>query len=162
MMEKKPLRIRPSVLSDCRAIGSAMREADRREIAAIGHTDPVRCLEQALALGGECLTGCGGQVPMAMFGTVAEAAMSDRAVIWMLGTPLLRCYARELLTVSRAYLEGQPYECLYNRVDSRYEESIRWLKRCGFCFFPERDCWFSGVRFLYFERRRKACVNRSV
>lgn len=152
------LIIRPSRIDDAYFVGRDLREGDRREILLHGHDDPVALLARSREISSVCWTGCDGDTPMSMFGAVPDSAMGDRACVWMLGTPLLRRHSIDMVKVTRRFFAGQlrDREVLYNFVDSRYTEAIRWLKLCGANFIPARDQMASGVRVCYFEVKKGA------
>ncbi len=154
MIIKPEISIRYAAPDDAELIAARLREEDRAECAALGFVDPAAMMKSAIgAPASETLVVLRYDRPIAIFGIQPETLASSRALVWFLRTDELSGYPREILTVTRRYFVAKlmSYSVLYNYVDSRYRRSVKYLRLCGVRFMPERDRFFSGVRFHYFE-----------
>ena len=96
-------------------------------------------------------------VPVCMFGLNPDSLLGDKAKIWMLATDELktiqRRFARHSKEVVREYLEDYPL--LYNYIDVRNTESIKWLKWLGAKMLHAVPYGINGESFFYFEFSNK-------
>lgn len=128
---------RESTLGDVVFVAENLREADRREIEAHGHTSTLPPLLEGYRLSHPCQTMVGrdGQ-PFGLFGAIPDPSEPIRAAVWMMATPQLE---QEALAFARGSLRivnewNRQYPLLFNFVDSRNEVHIKWLKWLGFVF----------------------------
>jgi len=108
---------------------------DAQEVWASDRATPLEALIYPLTKqGGRNYTGLSPEgEPMCMFGT-HPAEMEGYGVIWFLGSDELKKYK---YLVVKMCLEIVPklahgYKVLYNFVDKRHKQAIKWLKILGF------------------------------
>jgi len=137
-----------------------LREADRREIAAMSGEACVDALMRGLE-GDVCLTALTGEGnPMLMFG-VAPSPHPGAGYVWLLGTDQIKRYVRVFLDLAPAYIDSlhDIYPLLHNYVDARNEVHIRWLRWLGCTFIQTHDRMGVQERpFHEFVRIRKINV----
>lgn len=123
-----------ATLTHARFLATDMREADVREVEAMGFT-PYGALVRSITLsGGECWTILmDGDV--AAIGGVASFGLLQRAgVPWVLTGKIVDRKRKTFFKVTTQAVEviRKRYAYLTNVVDSRYTTAIRWLERLGF------------------------------
>ena len=95
--------------------------------------------------------------PAAIFGVRKASVMSDYGLIWLLMTEETQKHrvtiGRETKTRLKQIL--RKYTMLYNHVDAKNEEIIKWLKWLGADMKPVNYGIFNLPHY-YFEFRRKA------
>ena len=126
------LLVREATLEDARLVGEHLREADRREVTALG----LRPLDAATLsfLGSDiCLAGCIDGVPAMLFGAGASL-LSDTAAAWALGTDACNRAPVAMVKFGRRAVREflKLYPALENYCDARYAKSHRWLELLGF------------------------------
>jgi len=124
-----------------------MREADRIEIACMGH-EPKESLLTSFEQDDVTLTAIDkDNVPFAMFGVGQVAGM---AYIWLLGTDALLDNSYNFIKASRKYVQlfTEPYGCVFNFVHKDNELALRWLRFCGAKFIRKHE--FSSQPFYEF------------
>lgn len=79
--------------------------------------------------------------------------LTTSGVPWLLGTNAVRRFPKALMQVSRAYLADvrERYSMLFNYVDARNTESLRYLKALGFEFDPAQPYGVNGEPFHRFS-----------
>ena len=124
--------VRPATMEDAIHVATNLRDADRSELAGLGHT-PFQVIlgylfcDESIAFTnheGE-VAGIGGFIPDNEGG----------AYVWVLCTPALERMGYTFLRRARQYLEelANPYyEYLYALCDSRNKLHHRFLKHMGF------------------------------
>ncbi len=127
--------VRHSTVSDAYDLGTRLREADVREIAATQlYKDPTDALMQGLLQSKDCWTITEPETnrPLAMFGVMPEEMLYTP--VWLLGTHDIEKYATRFLRVSRRALNRfvTYYGVIGNYVDVRNEVHIHWLEWNGF------------------------------
>lgn len=143
--------LRPVTVDDIKHVAENMRPADRDECEAAAGASPelalwfsVRSSEQAYTL----VTPEGGIAGIC--GIAPGVGARDR-MVWMLGTPELERNARLFVRESRKWLDGLPY-LLWNRVDSRNEKHIKWLRSIGSTFHDTTRSLYTGTTLISFTR----------
>ncbi|AHE52569.1 hypothetical protein [Sphingomonas sanxanigenens] len=144
------VRIVPARPRHVRRIAQAMRDADRRECAAIG-LDPRAALRRGLAGSALCRTALVDGEPEAMFGLVVRSAVAGEGMPWLLGTDRVMAQGRALLALGPgAIAEMQAVTPrLANRVAVENGRAIRLLRRWGFVV-EDTAREVGGVMFLPF------------
>jgi len=124
--------IRNSVVADVEPIASKMRALDRNEVWASHHKMPLNALMDGYKKSTLCFTVEYQGEPCAMFGTVPQDFLSDKASIWLLASDRLCECRKKLLRYDRKFIQYMlaHYSHLSNFVDIRNADSIRWLKWC--------------------------------
>jgi|TARA_Y100000310_G_scaffold171987_2_gene172106 hypothetical protein len=93
---------------------------------------------------------------IAIVGLQPHSVLSDKASPWLLTTEEVKRHPRELLRLSRQFLERwiQQYSLLENYIDSRYEPSLRWARKVGFTVEEPQPYGPYGEFFNRIEIRR--------
>lgn len=123
------------------AIAANPRQADVDELWISSRTRMVDALLHGMERSTAPLTAMHKGQPVAMLGVVPFSILSGIGVVWMLGSAALdrpSCQ-KDLLRTSRPQVDlwrEQYPALLYNFVDSRNAQAIRWLKWLGFQFLP--------------------------
>ena len=140
----------PASRAHVRRIANRMREDDRIECEAFGHS-PVEALRLGLLGSNWALTGM-QDGPQAMMGVAPVNALEGIGRPWMLGTDAIYGCARSLLSDGPAViaLMHRRYRRLENVVSERNERAIRMLKRWGFEIGGKLEV--GGVMFRHFWR----------
>ena len=138
--------VRKSVKSDIQFLADHIRIEDKREIEALG-CNAFKAFEYGHKAGS--YTGLYHGVPMAMFGTYKQVLLSDNACIWMLGTRDIDNCSREMLTITRKYIDYElnNHKELFNYVDARYKKALKWLRVLGFSFSEPLKAGINGEIF---------------
>ena len=121
---------RPVQAGDAEALAASMRDADVAEVLASGFSDPLQALRLSLEASGFAFAvELGGQ--LACLGGVQNT--QPDSTVWLLTGAAVdrhrRAFWMESKRVIRALLAGR--SPLVNRIDSRYQESLRWARRLG-------------------------------
>ena len=130
-----------AVESDIDYIAPRMREADLKEIEAVGIPDPHEALRSSY-YGSKplCYTGIGCGVPIAMMGVVPSTDNPRWGNIWLLGTDdITDTVPISFLKWTRKFFPVmiEPYDLVFNLVDKRNTVHIKWIKWLGFAFLRE-------------------------
>lgn len=116
-----------------------MREADRQEVWAGACTTPLKALKHGYVYSAECFTiyRVADGLPVAMFGYTRYDALCGG--IWLLGSKELENHAIRFLKESDYWLNHihSKVPLLFNVVDKRNKEHIRWIEWLGFKFIRE-------------------------
>lgn len=128
---------RPATADDIAFLAPRLREADVQEIGVMnpGKT-PLQILERAESISDLCrVLECDGK-PVCIFGT---AFHPTGGVIWMVGTDEVKRFAHDVLRHGRLFIREMRglYPRLFNLVDARHVESIKFLHWLGFQFQGE-------------------------
>jgi hypothetical protein len=110
-----------------------MRDIDRREAEASGHTAK-QALRAGLIRSSHAWTALVNDRPEAMFGVVIESALGGEAVPWFLGTDEVYRHPREMLMWGPGMIDRlhDSRFTLRNLVSSENRRAIRLLKKWGF------------------------------
>lgn len=137
------------------AIAANPREADVDELWISSRTRPLDALLHGMQRSTAPLTAMHDGEPVAMLGVVPFSILSGMGVVWMLGSEKLDRLScqRDLLRTSRpqvALWREQFPSLLFNYVDQRNHQAIRWLKWLGFTFLPPVPYGPDGALFIPF------------
>lgn len=154
------IAFRQTVPDDVFVIARDLREADRRELEALrGKAVNVPlALAKAVRQSSHAWTAESAGAPVALFGVAPISLLEGIASPWLLGTDRVRFFARSLIRSGRWYADYMRAiypTLLYNYVDARNADSVRWLKRLGFNIHPPEAHGVSGLPFHRFEMRSK-------
>mgnify|MGYP003133692463 CR=1 FL=1 len=134
------VEIRKSEWSDANALAPKLRKADKEEmIAVLGEkVDPVAALRYGIGVSYYPFTGLINGEIVCIFGAVAETHDHIGAV-WLMGSDDITRHKMAFLRQSRVCLGRlfEPFALLWNCVDKRNTQHIRWLKWLGFSFLRE-------------------------
>ncbi len=149
--EKGKVVVRDSVPWDVEHFGN-MREADKAEIWAEGHYEPDFALRESIRNSLISLTFLNDGKIVAMFGIVPETFLSKKAQVWMLSTDEIYSVKIRFLKISRFIIEKflKFYPILWNFVDARYAETIRWLEWSGAKVYDPVSYGVDAMPFRFF------------
>ena len=124
--------VRPATVADCRALFPLLRECDRREIELATGDSTVQVLLDSLESSEEAWVGIGDQGEL--LGIYGVARIGDMGGPWMLATPDVYRYSKELVRDGREWVKGilPRYSMLFNFVHEDNTRSIAWLRKLGF------------------------------
>ena len=144
--------IRKAVPSDIVALKDRLREADREEIIAAGNSSVQEALEQSFNRSEICLCVEQDSVVSALFGVVPDTLLGASANVWFLGSPEMRKIKKSFVKYSRFFIKEwlNRWPTLWNVVDGRYCDSLKWLMSCG-AKFTKQPLVLNGVDFYLFR-----------
>lgn len=153
------IEIVKACLWDCSSLAGTLREADRKELAAISKGTPLASLQRCVSHSDkawavrEIKTGR----TLAVFGIREHPNAEGYGIIWMLGSRHLKHYRRELLTVSPGWIEEfhEDYHTLTNCVHAENTAHIRWLKWLGCSFGDKFIGGINGEEFIPFVHEKE-------
>lgn len=130
----KSVEIRKSELSDIVPIALRMRNADKKEIWDSHRFKPYQALLRGMKNLGSCWTILGDDMPEGMMGVSKGSLLSNRGIIWLLGTDVLTKDRRLFVKVSKKVFDGMldGFDYVENYVSTENEISLRWIERLGF------------------------------
>jgi hypothetical protein len=154
------LTVRPARRSEAVWLGERLREEDAREVQASTGRLPSEVLPVSLALSPDCYTvrldvkGRPAFDPCAIFGCAPSRDVLGAGVIWLLCSDEIRHAPLSLLREARSWVDhfAMMYPAgLYNYVDTRNHQHVRWLKLLGFTFYER--VMRNGVEFVLAYRK---------
>jgi hypothetical protein len=146
----------PAQLDDAVLLAQNLRDSDRAEMRAYGHTDSDevalrRCVATSVLawsayIDGElaCILGVS---PLSMVSGIGSP--------WMMGTPVLDAHSRILVRMTPEYIARmlKAFPHLVNFVHTKNRTSVRWLRRLGFTLHEAMPYGALGEPFHKFEMR---------
>jgi hypothetical protein len=132
-------------------IASRMREWDRIEARAMGHT-PAQALRLGMAASVDCYTVMIDGEPEGMIGMVPRNILEGEGAPWLLGSEAIPNNPRALMVLSRRLIAiwRDSLPKLGNLVAAENVRAIRYLRRLGFRLGDERVS-IGGVDFVRFD-----------
>ena len=135
-----------------------MREEEIREIYAASGEGPYSAISQALQVSEEAHAAVDDDgTLLAITGVIPWSGLWVRttAVPWLLTTQALPSRPRNLLRGTKIFVDKwkDTFPVLFNHVDARYEQSVRWAKWAGFTVHPAVPYGFLGLPFHKIEIR---------
>lgn len=111
-----------------------LRDADREEMRALGHTNTMEIITESVAASGKAWAGLVDGKLALIAGIAPHPEYADIGIPWMLGTDLLVANAMHFMRNNRIYMRQmlQGFAHLVNVVDARNTVSIAWLTKLGF------------------------------
>ena len=116
------------------ALARDLRPSDRTEVAAWG-LEPRRALELSANASTEVYTVLSGDRVVMAFGVGPKPLDGEPAYgIWMLSTPLLEDFPRQVAREARAWIDQfkRRYGTLWNIAHASNELHVRWIDWLGF------------------------------
>lgn len=143
----------PATAEHIDALIPLLRPLDRDEVVAAVGEDFAPYLHSGLRSTDQPVVGTVPEGLLCVFGVVPDALMGDTAVIWLLGTDLMRKYAADVVRDTRRFVvwARERYPKLHNYVDARNTPSIRWLAGVGFTLDPPVPYGVAGLPFHRFH-----------
>ena len=125
--------VRPT-LDAIKVIAADMRQADIDEVWASNRKTPMTSLLDGWKNSHYCAVAEVDNTPLVMFGLVNVGLLSDKGVIWMLGSNKSLQYRRQFLIKTPDIIEEMLNICpnLCNMVHTKNKVSIQWLRWLGF------------------------------
>jgi hypothetical protein len=150
-------KIEPAFYRHIRVIAQHLRQADKDELSAVVTHSPEKevfaCCEASERKWIVIESEGNLFIPIALFG-VSKAKNKERVgVPWMVATDGLKRIKSFMIKNSKKYINLilSDYDELYNFVDARNVDSIKWLKRCGFKMDEAQPLGHSNVPFRKFH-----------
>ena len=135
-------------------LAANLRQQDRDELTASGHTDHQRLIAESVAMSDWAHTALVDGRVACIFGVARHGTLLDpRGIPWMLGTDLVTQNRRALARLAPGYIRAmlRDYPHLINIVHAKNTVATRWLRRAGFVLQPAHD--HNGEPFHLFEMR---------
>ena len=148
--------VRDAVVEDIDILKDNIRDSDKQELWASHHIAPEEALRTSLKKASFCLTIEINKEPIGMMGICPGSILDDNAVIWMLSSDKIDNVRRSFARHSREYINKmlEKFSLLYNFVDARNKESLKWLRWCGAKIYEAKPYGIEKIPFHYFEFRR--------
>jgi hypothetical protein len=139
-------------MSDIIPIAIRMRSADKKEIWDSHRMKPYHALLMGVKSLGNCWTILGDDMPEGMMGVSKASLISNKGIIWLLGTDVLTEDRRLFVKVSKKVFGGMfdGFDYVENHVSTENEISLRWLERLGFNI-EEEPVMINDVPFKKFS-----------
>lgn len=136
-------------------LAANLRDADRWELMAAGHTDHRKAIADSLTLSTHAAAALIEGRVAAIFGLAPLSLLTGVGAPWLLGTDLVTQHRRALMRLAPAYIGAmlRAYPHLVNLVHADNEFAVRWLRRAGFTFHPAHPHPATGALFHRFEMR---------
>lgn len=155
-MSRPAVEVREVRLGDSIRLADKMRDQDRAELDAAGHTNHRRIVAESVGMSEWARTALVNGEITCIFGLARGGTMLDPfGVPWMLGTDLVARHRRVLARLAPAYIREmlRTHPRLVNTVHARNSVAVRWLERVGFSFGQEFLHPATGEPFIVFEMR---------
>lgn len=132
-MVDRRVEIRRATPADVEILARTMRDADKREVLALGHT-PRHALEMALRTSVGAYVGIGNDEVQAMLGVGTYGLLSDVGIPWMLSAEGIDLWSKSvgLESVKFHRVLKQRFRRLENIVHAENESAINWLRWLGY------------------------------
>jgi hypothetical protein len=128
------MRVQRAQVADAAALAPCLRESDLREIQAVYGKPPAVVLARGIAQSEHCyiVIDESGD-PIALFGVIS-AAQPGVGIPWMVASRTLAQHVAFVARNSRKWLTILQcgYTELWNCLDARNLEDLRWVQWCGF------------------------------
>ena len=141
---------------DLEYLARNMKHADRREVVGVDGGDILQSLHTCRDTSDYCSVCLANNVPMAIFGIKAGGLITTDGMIWLLSTPDIDRHKVYVAIRSRKIVRTalKVYTRLYNYVDVKNENSIKWLKWLGAEFARPEPYGVYGLPYRYFVIER--------
>lgn len=143
------LTVRLATEEDVFDIAPRLREADLKEIRAVGVNTPEESLLEGLHSPDPCYVAVDGGTPVVITGT-HPSPVKDLGWIWMMATDDIQKHRIQIARQTRPLIKTMSghYKILANAVHAENTLHIRWLLWAGFSIL--REFAFNGTRFYEF------------
>lgn len=148
--------IRKSLASDVDFLAGRLSQGDADEIWASHHLTPKEGLELSFRIALVSLTVESNNEIICMLGVNPRNLLDNEAMIWMVVSTSFKKIGIPFLWKSKDFVNIflQSYQRLYNYVDTRHSESLRWLKFIGAKIDAPKPYGLDGLPFHYFSFER--------
>lgn len=148
--------VRDTVGSDIVRLRDRLRPKDAEEVIAAGAVSVADALARDFAASVMRHTVELDGLPVAVFGLEPDTVLGESACVWFLGAPELAQMKKTFVRATGPFIAKflEAYPVLYNYVDARYTETVRWLEAFGARFDPPAPFGPRGVPFRRFVIRR--------
>jgi hypothetical protein len=157
-MSRPVVDVRPARLDDAAELAANLRDQDRDELDACGHTDHERVIRLSINRSLQAWTARIDGELACIFGVAPLASVLDpRGVPWMLGPPLVPRHRRILARAAPGYIAQmlEAYPHLVNQVHAKNTVAVHWLAKMGFVLQPPTPIAPHGELFHLFEMKRR-------
>lgn len=126
--------VQPATAADARSVAARMNPADAREVWAAARQTPLQAAEHSVAMSLWARTWLLEGVPACIYGLASPSLIGDSAMVWLLGTDLVKRHKMIFLRHYKAEITRMLdiYPMVYTMVDTRHKVCLRWLKWIGF------------------------------
>ena len=147
------LNIRQAELSDCKLLAEQLRNEDKCELEALGHTCMPSVIEDSFRVSTECFTAFKNEKLLWMMGL--REICDDYALVWGIGAKSSARYGRDICRIGHAYLEAAlaKYSAVGNMIYSENKMHIKWLKSLG-CKFIRQFEYGNKIFYEFIKHRR--------
>jgi hypothetical protein len=154
--DKDNIIVRESTNEDVEFLKNRLRFEDIAEIWASHNHTPEKALRLSLEYSDPCLTIEDNGKPVGMFGVTPESMLGNKAVIWLLASDDIEKIKIRFLRNCKIFINSMlnQYPYLYNFIDERNKESIKWLKFLGASFSGPVKFGVEQMPFLFFSFER--------
>lgn len=154
-MSRLEAEFRPARLRDADDLADNLRDADRRELDALGLADHRAALRESLRRSPLAAAAQDAQGLVALLGVapLMDTVLAPVGAPWMMGVPRSYRHARTLVRWGPIYTRAMlaAYPRLMNIVHEENTLHVGWIRRLGFTFRPDPVLTATGARFLVFE-----------
>lgn len=154
-MSRLEANFRPARLRDAYDLADNLREADKRELDALGLVDHRAAMLESVRRSAFVVAAHDAQGLVALLGVapLADTVLSPVGAPWMMGVPRSYQHTRTLVRWGPIYTRAMlaVYPRLMNMVHEENTLHVGWLRRLGFTFRPDPVIAATGARFLVFE-----------
>lgn len=130
------LRFRPATPEDAHQVAQNARDIDRREWEGLDAVDVLLAVKLRTSIEGAlmCWTALEGDNPVAVWGVTPYWPDSRVGIPWLICTPRLLKYRRNILVQGKEYNERMlsQFSLLVNMVHADNHTAINWLKALGY------------------------------
>lgn len=144
--------VRPATEEDVVYLSPRLRDVDRLEIKFISGNSAEKSILFGFQYSDKCLVGTANDEPICIFGVKNYSSLSDRGIIWMLGTAEVSNHSIRFLRECKSQLNFMISDMRYleNWVYCENKVTIRWLKWLGFKVESPKPVGLNGELFCHF------------
>jgi len=141
-----------------------IRKADHEEGLASHGIGAVCGIQISFNLSDSCWIVLLNNEPAFAFGVGKESIFSKKAIVWLLGTPLMDKMKVSILRGFKPYIKAmfEGVSLIENYVDERNKVSKKWLKFMGFKLDEPNPYGIKGLPFRrFYMNKEDLCVYHS-
>lgn len=145
---------------DCADMAEHIRKRDKRELmSAHGHDDIEKIMLESIKLSEFAYAARDEEGRLiCMFGfALVPPFEKNAATAWFISAKAIRFHTREFIRKCRElYPLAENYDVIFNWVDSRYTEALRWVEWLGFVRTGDNRIMDDGTEFIGVARRNNS------